>query len=130
MIGSCGEHYVVFVHCEQRGQWLKFDDTIARVVGSWQDVLTNCDKGLVQPTLLMYDLVDSTTAAALTSASTAAAAVCGSVSSSVSSSSTHSGEGDSGEVSLQTPGGSRRGGRSGRQCTAERERKQQAGRRT
>lgn len=94
IVGFSCDHYVVFVHCQQQG-WLKFDDNIGRVRGSWEHVLQDCTAGLVQPTMLMYDLVDISTAAAMTSASTAAAAAGGRASSSAGSS----------EVSLQAAAG-------------------------
>jgi len=53
-----GQHYMAFVFNSKLNTWLMFDDASVSEVGSWQDVISKCGAGRIQPGVLFYQLVD------------------------------------------------------------------------
>ena len=49
-----GEHYAAFVFSDAHAKWLLFDDATTKEVGSWDEVVSNCEKGRLQPCVLFY----------------------------------------------------------------------------
>ncbi|KAJ6688061.1 INACTIVE UBIQUITIN CARBOXYL-TERMINAL HYDROLASE 53-LIKE [Salix koriyanagi] len=44
-----GQHYHCFAYSQDHDQWIMYDDKTVKVIGSWADVLTMCEKGHLQP---------------------------------------------------------------------------------
>ncbi|CAK7322898.1 unnamed protein product [Dovyalis caffra] len=50
-----GQHYHCFAYSHNHGQWIMYDDKTVKVIGSWTDVLTMCEKGHLQPQVLFFE---------------------------------------------------------------------------
>jgi hypothetical protein len=50
-----GHHYQSFALSEELQQWLLFDDTAVKLIGSWQDVARTMISSRLQPSLLFYE---------------------------------------------------------------------------
>ncbi|KAF8094944.1 hypothetical protein N665_0348s0027 [Sinapis alba] len=50
-----GQHYHCFAHSHEHDRWIMFDDKTVKVIGSWSDVLSMCEKGHLQPQVLLYE---------------------------------------------------------------------------
>ncbi|PIN12015.1 Ubiquitinyl hydrolase 1 [Handroanthus impetiginosus] len=50
-----GQHYHCFAYSRDREQWIMYDDKTVKVIGGWNDVLTMCEKGHLQPQVLLYE---------------------------------------------------------------------------
>ncbi|CAI9753896.1 unnamed protein product [Fraxinus pennsylvanica] len=44
-----GQHYHCFAYSRDHEQWIMYDDKTVKVIGGWNDVLTMCEKGHLQP---------------------------------------------------------------------------------
>lgn len=53
-----GQHYHCFAYSHDQGCWTMYDDKTVKVIGSWADVLTMCEKGHLQPQVLFYEAVN------------------------------------------------------------------------
>ncbi|XP_051136460.1 uncharacterized protein LOC127255119 [Andrographis paniculata] len=53
-----GQHYHCFAYSHDHGQWIMYDDRNVKVIGDWNDVLAMCEKGHLQPQLLLYEAVN------------------------------------------------------------------------
>ncbi|CAH1443045.1 unnamed protein product [Lactuca virosa] len=52
-----GQHYHCFAYSHDHQQWMMYDDNTVKVIGRWEDVLTMCEKGHLQPQVLFYEAV-------------------------------------------------------------------------
>ncbi|CAL5369972.1 unnamed protein product [Camellia sinensis] len=43
------EHYICFVYNREYKKWIMYDDETLEVIGCWDDVLSKCEKGYLQP---------------------------------------------------------------------------------
>ncbi|KAJ6339917.1 hypothetical protein OIU77_007794 [Salix suchowensis] len=50
-----GQHYHCFAYSQDHDQWIMYDDKTVKVIGSWADVLTMCEKGHLQPQVLFFE---------------------------------------------------------------------------
>lgn len=53
----CGNQYSAFVRTTELGPWLLVDSTSVSRVGSWPDVLRQCNTDRRQPSMLFYEAV-------------------------------------------------------------------------
>ncbi|KAL8457300.1 hypothetical protein ACS0TY_035232 [Phlomoides rotata] len=53
-----GQHYHCFAYSCDREQWIMYDDKTVKVIGSWHDVVTMCEKGHLQPQVLLFEAVN------------------------------------------------------------------------
>ncbi|KAL8547318.1 hypothetical protein ACS0TY_006879 [Phlomoides rotata] len=53
-----GQHYHCFAYSRDHEQWIKYDDKTVKVIGGWNDVLTMCERGHLQPQVLMFEAVN------------------------------------------------------------------------
>ncbi|KAG9455754.1 hypothetical protein H6P81_000262 [Aristolochia fimbriata] len=53
-----GQHYHCFAYSHERQQWVMYDDKIVKVVGGWNEVLSMCEKGHLQPQVLFFESVN------------------------------------------------------------------------
>ncbi|KHG14770.1 Inactive ubiquitin carboxyl-terminal hydrolase 54 [Gossypium arboreum] len=44
-----GQHYHCFAYSHDHERWVMYDDQTVKVIGSWADVLTMCERGCLQP---------------------------------------------------------------------------------
>ncbi len=52
-----GTQYSAFVRTTELGAWLLMEGTRITPVGSWQDVLRQCESARIQPCMLFYEAV-------------------------------------------------------------------------
>ncbi|KAI4342558.1 hypothetical protein MLD38_027175 [Melastoma candidum] len=52
-----GQHYHCFAYGHEQDLWIMYDDQTVKVIGSWEDVLTACEKGHLQPQVLFFEAV-------------------------------------------------------------------------
>ncbi|KAL1531775.1 hypothetical protein AAHA92_31878 [Salvia divinorum] len=53
-----GQHYHCFAYSSDHEQWIMYDDKTVKVIGGWSDVLTMCERGHLQPQVLLYEAVN------------------------------------------------------------------------
>ncbi|KAL0355930.1 UNVERIFIED_CONTAM: hypothetical protein Sradi_4039900 [Sesamum radiatum] len=53
-----GQHYHCFAYSRDHEQWIMYDDKTVKVIGGWNDVLAMCERGHLQPQLLLYEAVN------------------------------------------------------------------------
>ncbi|CAA2997770.1 Inactive ubiquitin carboxyl-terminal hydrolase 54 [Olea europaea subsp. europaea] len=53
-----GQHYHCFAYSRDLEQWIVYDDKTVKVIGGWDDVLTMCIKGHLQPQVLFFEAVN------------------------------------------------------------------------
>ncbi|XP_073035467.1 uncharacterized protein [Primulina eburnea] len=58
MVCYYGQHYHCFAYSRDQEQWVMYDDKTVKVVGGWNDVLTMCEKGHLQPQVLLFEDVN------------------------------------------------------------------------
>ncbi|CAH2064956.1 unnamed protein product [Thlaspi arvense] len=50
-----GQHYHCFAYSHEHDRWIMYDDKTVKVIGSWSDVLSMCERGHLQPQVLLYE---------------------------------------------------------------------------
>ncbi|MBA0559512.1 hypothetical protein Golob_016472, partial [Gossypium lobatum] len=53
-----GQHYHCFAYSHDHERWVMYDDQTVKVIGSWADVLTMCERGRLQPQVLFFEAVN------------------------------------------------------------------------
>ncbi|KAL5976675.1 hypothetical protein ACLOJK_021008 [Asimina triloba] len=53
-----GQHYHCFAYIHEREQWVMYDDKTVKVIGGWDDVITMCERGHLQPQVLFFEAVN------------------------------------------------------------------------
>ncbi|KAL6559455.1 hypothetical protein OROGR_004572 [Orobanche gracilis] len=53
-----GMHYNCFAYSHDHEWWILYDDETVKVIGDWNDVLTKCERGRLQPQLLLFEAVN------------------------------------------------------------------------
>ncbi|KAJ0585698.1 putative ubiquitinyl hydrolase 1 [Helianthus annuus] len=53
-----GQHYHCFAYNHVHQRWMMYDDKTVKVVGRWEDVVSMCEKGHLQPQVLFYEAVN------------------------------------------------------------------------
>ncbi|GMJ13764.1 hypothetical protein like AT3G47890 [Hibiscus trionum] len=53
-----GQHYHCFAYSHDCERWIMYDDKIVKVIGSWADVVTMCERGHLQPQVLFFEAVN------------------------------------------------------------------------
>ncbi|XP_047966765.1 uncharacterized protein LOC125211110 isoform X1 [Salvia hispanica] len=53
-----GQHYHCFAYSSDHEQWIMYDDKTVKVIGGWSDVLAMCERGHLQPQVLLYEAVN------------------------------------------------------------------------
>ncbi|KAI3987780.1 hypothetical protein MKX01_028514 [Papaver californicum] len=53
-----GQHYHCFAYSREHERWLMYDDKTVKVIGCWNDVLSMCERGHLQPQVLFYEAVN------------------------------------------------------------------------
>ncbi|CAM8972689.1 unnamed protein product [Rhodiola kirilowii] len=53
-----GQHYHCFAYSHEHKQWLMYDDGTVKLVGSWEEVLSMCERGHLQPQVLFFESVN------------------------------------------------------------------------
>ncbi|KAK4427233.1 hypothetical protein Salat_1492200 [Sesamum alatum] len=53
-----GQHYHCFAYSRDQEQWIMYDDNTVKVIGGWNDVLTMCERGHLQPQVLFFEAVN------------------------------------------------------------------------
>ncbi|XP_029117313.2 LOW QUALITY PROTEIN: uncharacterized protein [Elaeis guineensis] len=51
-----GQHYHCFAF--EHEQWVMYDDQMVKVIGGWNDVISMCEKGHLQPQVLFFEAVN------------------------------------------------------------------------
>ncbi|XP_072980496.1 uncharacterized protein [Typha angustifolia] len=51
-----GQHYHCFAY--EHDRWVMYDDQTVKVIGGWNDVLTICERGHLQPQVLFFEAVN------------------------------------------------------------------------
>ncbi|KAF5961776.1 hypothetical protein HYC85_002985 [Camellia sinensis] len=51
------EHYICFVYNHEYKKWIMYDDETPEVIFCWDDVLTKCEEGCLQPQVLFFEAV-------------------------------------------------------------------------
>ncbi|GFZ19156.1 hypothetical protein Acr_27g0008950 [Actinidia rufa] len=57
MVCYSGMYYICFVYSHELQKWNVYNDEIVKVIGSWDDVISECEKGHLQPTVLFFESV-------------------------------------------------------------------------
>ncbi|KAF8378375.1 hypothetical protein HHK36_029714 [Tetracentron sinense] len=52
-----GQHYHCFAYSHEHERWIMYDDKTVKVIGGWDDVLTMCERGHLQPQVLFFEAV-------------------------------------------------------------------------
>ncbi|KAL1187950.1 hypothetical protein V5N11_009264 [Cardamine amara subsp. amara] len=55
MVCYYGQHYHCFAYSHEHNRWIMYDDQTIKVIGSWSDVLSMCERGHLQPQVLLYE---------------------------------------------------------------------------
>uniref|UniRef100_A0A803L904 USP domain-containing protein n=1 Tax=Chenopodium quinoa TaxID=63459 RepID=A0A803L904_CHEQI len=50
-----GQHYHCFAYSHERQRWIMYDDKTVKVIGTWEEVLSMCERGHLQPQVLFYE---------------------------------------------------------------------------
>ncbi|XP_074316976.1 uncharacterized protein LOC141653194 [Silene latifolia] len=50
-----GQHYHCFAYSRDHEKWVMYDDKTVKVIGTWEDVLSICERGHLQPQVLFYE---------------------------------------------------------------------------
>jgi len=53
-----GQHYHCFAYSHENEQWVMYDDKTVKVIGGWDDVLSMCERGHLQPQVLLFEAVN------------------------------------------------------------------------
>ncbi|KAL9239545.1 hypothetical protein vseg_013855 [Gypsophila vaccaria] len=53
-----GQHYHCFAYSHDHEKWIMYDDKTVKVIGAWEDVLSMCERGHLQPQVLFYEAVN------------------------------------------------------------------------
>eukprot|EP00261_Vitis_vinifera_P040762 XP_019082005.1 PREDICTED: uncharacterized protein LOC100256959 isoform X3 [Vitis vinifera] len=53
-----GQHYHCFAYSHEHERWVMYDDKTVKVIGSWDNVLTMCERGHLQPQVLFFEAVN------------------------------------------------------------------------
>ncbi|XP_021593186.1 uncharacterized protein LOC110600623 isoform X2 [Manihot esculenta] len=53
-----GQHYHCFAYSQDHERWIMYDDKTVKVIGSWADVLSMCERGHLQPQVLFFEAVN------------------------------------------------------------------------
>ncbi|KAJ9140403.1 hypothetical protein P3X46_031057 [Hevea brasiliensis] len=53
-----GQHYHCFAYSQDHERWIMYDDKTVKVIGSWVDVLSMCERGHLQPQVLFFEAVN------------------------------------------------------------------------
>ncbi|KAG6512868.1 hypothetical protein ZIOFF_031002 [Zingiber officinale] len=56
MVCYYGQHYHCFAY--EHDQWVMYDDQTVKVIGGWEDVITTCKRGHLQPQVLFFETVN------------------------------------------------------------------------
>lgn len=50
-----GQHYHCFAYSHDHERWIMYDDKTVKVIGTWEEVLSMCERGHLQPQVLFYE---------------------------------------------------------------------------
>ncbi|EPS61315.1 hypothetical protein M569_13482 [Genlisea aurea] len=50
-----GQHYHCFAFSRETEQWIMYDDKTVKAIGGWDDVIAMCEKGHLQPQVLLFE---------------------------------------------------------------------------
>ncbi|CAI9284523.1 unnamed protein product [Lactuca saligna] len=50
-----GQHYHCFAYSHARQRWVMYDDKTVKVIGRWEDVVSMCEKGHLQPQVMLME---------------------------------------------------------------------------
>ncbi|XP_058073860.1 uncharacterized protein LOC131222711 [Magnolia sinica] len=53
-----GQHYFCFAYSHEHERWVMYNDTTVKVIGGWDDVLTMCKEGNMQPQVLFFEAIN------------------------------------------------------------------------
>lgn len=53
-----GQHYHCFAYNFDRERWVMYDDSTVKVIGTWDEVVSMCKRGHLQPQVLFYEAVN------------------------------------------------------------------------
>ncbi|KAJ4972883.1 hypothetical protein NE237_006057 [Protea cynaroides] len=53
-----GQHYHCFAYSHEHERWIMYDDKTVKVIGGWDDVVTMCERGHLQPQVLFFEAVN------------------------------------------------------------------------
>ncbi|KAL9243205.1 hypothetical protein vseg_017120 [Gypsophila vaccaria] len=53
-----GQHYHCFAYSHDHEKWIMYDDQTVKVIGTWEDILSMCQRGHLQPQVLFYEVVN------------------------------------------------------------------------
>lgn len=53
-----GQHYHCFAYSRDHEKWIMYDDKTVKVIGTWEEVLSLCERGHLQPQVLFYEAVN------------------------------------------------------------------------
>ncbi|CAO2826742.1 unnamed protein product [Amaranthus hypochondriacus] len=50
-----GQHYHCFAYSYDQEKWIMYDDKTVKIIGTWEDVISMCERGHLQPQVLFYE---------------------------------------------------------------------------
>ncbi|XP_057806359.1 uncharacterized protein LOC131021265 [Salvia miltiorrhiza] len=53
-----GQHYHCFAYSRDHDHWIMYDDNTVKVIGCWNDVAAMCERGHLQPQVLLFEAVN------------------------------------------------------------------------
>ncbi|KAF7130792.1 hypothetical protein RHSIM_Rhsim10G0031400 [Rhododendron simsii] len=57
MVCYFGQHHICFAFSHEREKWIMYDDETVKEVGCWDDVISMCERGRLQPQFLFFEAV-------------------------------------------------------------------------
>ncbi|KAL5722530.1 hypothetical protein ACHQM5_006043 [Ranunculus cassubicifolius] len=50
-----GQHYHCFAYSTEQETWIMYDDVTVKVIGGWNEVISMCERGHLQPQVLLFE---------------------------------------------------------------------------
>ncbi|KAH7846818.1 hypothetical protein Vadar_018514 [Vaccinium darrowii] len=57
MVCYFGKHHICFAYSHELEKWIMYDDETVEEVGCWDDVISTCERGCLQPQFLFFEAV-------------------------------------------------------------------------
>ncbi|KAI8533841.1 hypothetical protein RHMOL_Rhmol10G0041300 [Rhododendron molle] len=55
MVCYFGQHHICFAYSHELEKWIMYDDETVKEVGCWDDVISTCERGRLQPQFLFFE---------------------------------------------------------------------------
>ncbi|KAG5527415.1 hypothetical protein RHGRI_028338 [Rhododendron griersonianum] len=57
MVCYFAQHHICFAYSQELEKWIMYDDETVKEVGCWDDVISTCERGCLQPQFLFFEAV-------------------------------------------------------------------------